>query len=255
MISSKYSFKFLSKKDIKNISNANTASIFKAEKQNKTQNVHAEAESDNKKRSFLKVAGIAGVGIVASQLLPKKAEALIMGSTPSSSVVGVKDSSNVRIDPAKEGGNLATIAGKDFATQTTFASVKTNTDKFIFDGENLKVISSGGSGGNVGVLDKTNTQISTASEEAIVYLRRIARQMESLTIVDSAQRQKVMIEAGTLPTVTTVTTVSAITNFTSGATLSNITTVNQFAGNDARYLFIDTARNAYANSIRINLTW
>ena len=37
--------------------------------------------NDEKKRNFLKVAGVAGAGIVASQLFsPKKASALIMGS-------------------------------------------------------------------------------------------------------------------------------------------------------------------------------
>lgn len=35
---------------------------------------------DPSKRDFLKVAGIAGAGLIASQLSPKKAEALILGS-------------------------------------------------------------------------------------------------------------------------------------------------------------------------------
>jgi len=58
--------------------------------------------SDRGKRNFLKVASIAGVGIVASQLSPKKAHALIMGSSPTTGIVGVKNSTNTRINPATE---------------------------------------------------------------------------------------------------------------------------------------------------------
>ncbi len=57
---------------------------------------------DTNKRSFLKVAGIAGVGLVASQLLPNKASALIMGSSPTTGVVGMKNAANARINPATE---------------------------------------------------------------------------------------------------------------------------------------------------------
>ena len=58
--------------------------------------------SDKDKRIFLKMAGIAGLSLSASLLFPKKAHALIMGSSPTTGVVGVKDSTNVRINPATE---------------------------------------------------------------------------------------------------------------------------------------------------------
>lgn len=58
--------------------------------------------NDEKKRTFLKVAGVAGAGLVASQLLPKKTSALIMGSSPTTGVVGVKNVANTRINPATE---------------------------------------------------------------------------------------------------------------------------------------------------------
>jgi hypothetical protein len=68
--------------------------------------VQAEKSADNVKdfdrRKFLKVAGMAGLGLAATTLLPKKADALILGGTPTSSVVGVKDENNVRINPATE---------------------------------------------------------------------------------------------------------------------------------------------------------
>lgn len=57
---------------------------------------------DKNKRTFLKVASVAGVGIIASQLLPEKANALIMGSSPTTGIVGVKNSSNARVNPATE---------------------------------------------------------------------------------------------------------------------------------------------------------
>lgn len=57
---------------------------------------------DKNKRTFLKVAGIAGAGIIASLLLPKKADALIMGSSPTTGVVGVKNAANTRINPATQ---------------------------------------------------------------------------------------------------------------------------------------------------------
>ena len=79
--------------------------------------VPEDAEEENGKRSFLKLAGIAGAGVAASMLLPSKAEALVFGSTPASNVVGLKNASNARIDPATEGGNLA--------------GIKTNTDPLV----------------------------------------------------------------------------------------------------------------------------
>lgn len=57
---------------------------------------------DKKKRAFLKAAGIAGAGLLASLLLPKKADALILGSSPTTGVVGVKNASNTRINPATQ---------------------------------------------------------------------------------------------------------------------------------------------------------
>lgn len=60
--------------------------------------------ADSHKRLFLKALGIGGLGIIASSILPRSADALVLGGTPSSSVVGIKNSSNVRIDPATASG-------------------------------------------------------------------------------------------------------------------------------------------------------
>ena len=78
-----------------------------------------------------------------------------------------------------------------------------------------------------------------SSDEALVLLRRMVKLMEPLATQDSAQRQRVTIDA------------------MSGVTLPTVTTVSNLAGLggvDPRFQFIDQARNAYANGIRANIT-
>jgi len=91
------------------------------------------------------------------------------------------------------------------------------------------------------VTNSSGTAINPTEEESIVLLRRIVKLLESSAVVDSANRQKVVVES--LPTLTTVTTVATLTNM---ATIGSV---------DPRYLFIDTARNAYANCIRSKLSF
>lgn len=67
---------------------------------------------DSDKRFFLKMLGGVGLGIMATTVLPKKADALVMGSTPTSSVVGLRNASNNRINPATAEGVAALIAGQ-----------------------------------------------------------------------------------------------------------------------------------------------
>jgi predicted RNA-binding protein Jag len=280
------------------------------------------SDTENKKRTFLKFAGAAGLGAAASLLVPGRAEALVFGSTPASNVVGLKDSANVRIDPAKEGGNLATVktntdplvtaGGGGFVRQDStatiaketggnLAGIKTNTDTFAASGAGgfVRQDSTGTiakeTGGNlatiatnipakgqalmaasmpvviasdqgaipvsgsfnisaVGIKDTTNTQVNPATDDAIVYLRRMVKLMESQATVDVANRQRVTVDmfpgnVATLPTYTagatlpTVTTVSAVTSVTNMVTL---------AGQNQQ-MYQDVARNTYANGIRQNL--
>lgn len=84
------------------------------------------------KRNFLKVAGVAGAGLAASLLLPKKADAFIMGSSPTTGVVGVKNSTNTRINPATE-ETVSTLA-----TQATAATLLKTSD-LTFDTGSLQV--------------------------------------------------------------------------------------------------------------------
>lgn len=66
-----------------------------------------EGATDEQKRLFLKALGGVGLGVIGVSLLPRRADALVMGGTPSTSVIGVRDSSNTRVNPAiKEGTSV-----------------------------------------------------------------------------------------------------------------------------------------------------
>lgn len=216
-----------------------------------------ETPEAQKKRMFVKLLGAAAFGLVGSLLVPRRADALVFGSTPASNVVGVKDSNNNRVNPA---------------TQESLATVVTNTGRIPANGQaamaaslpvvlasdqsNVPITGTVSLATNtaVGVTNAANTRINPATqetlallatEESTALLRRIVRQIDSLAVVDSAQRQKVTIDSITgsltLATVTTVTTVSTVTS---------VTNLAGFGGVDPRFMLIDTARNAYANGIR-----
>ncbi|MFN9304308.1 MAG: hypothetical protein ACK6DA_16250 [Candidatus Kapaibacterium sp.] len=94
----------------------------------------------------------------------------------------------------------------------------------------------------------------TDQQELTRLLNRLVKVMENQQACDSSQRQRVTIDAGTLPTVTTVGTVSTVTTVStvSSITAGTITNTQQIAGmNQEQY--INIARNAYANSIRNRL--
>lgn len=274
-----------------------------------------ESDAENKKRAFLKVAGVVGLGAAATFLGAKKAEALVFGSTPASNVVGVKDAANARINPAKEDGNLATIksntdgladagAGGYVRQDSTgtiakedgnLASVKTNTDVLVTAGAGgyVRQDSTGTiakeTGGNlatiatnipakgqaamagslpvviasdqpaipvsgsfsveaVGIKDTTGTIVNPATDDAVVYLRRMVKLMESQATVDAGNRQRITIDSlGTGTAVTTTIPVSGtVTATVSSAAISTMAGQNQ-------QMFQDVARNAYANGIRQNL--
>jgi hypothetical protein len=84
---------------------------------------HTEV-NDKSKRNFLKVAGIAGAGLIASQLAPNKAHALVMGSSPTTGVVGVKNAANTRINPAREETVSTLLKTSDLTFDTGSLQVK-----------------------------------------------------------------------------------------------------------------------------------
>jgi hypothetical protein len=217
-------------------------------------------EVDDGKRLFLKIAGAAGLGLAASSLFPNRTGAYIAGSSPTSSTVAIKNIANQKINPATE-DTVATLA-----TETTLGSVKTGTDnlagiktgtdnlaaiktstdhlanietntgKFSFDTDsNLKISATTTvSAGNVNLQDTTGVRINPASDDSLVYLRRMVKLMESQGTVDAANRQRVTIDG-------TVTT-------------SASTTITALAGQNQQ-IYQDPARTAYAVGIRNNLAF
>lgn len=75
--------------------------------------------------------------------------------------------------------------------------------------------------------------ITQNSDNSIALLKRITKLLEPIGTQDSSQRQRVAVE--------TIASMSALTS------------LNQVAGIDYRWLVIDEARNAYANGIRRNI--
>lgn len=80
---------------------------------------------DRNKRNFLKLASMVGTSVIVSQLTaPDKAHALIMGSSPTSGVVGVKNAANTRINPATEETVSSLLKPSDLTFDTGALKVK-----------------------------------------------------------------------------------------------------------------------------------
>lgn len=93
-----------------------------------------------------------------------------------------------------------------------------------------------------------DNNLSPASEESIQYLKKIVQLLTPLSVQDSAQRQRVVVEGTALVqgnggTISTVTTVSSVSN------------IAAYGGVDPRFQFTDAARLTYAQGIRRNLTF
>ena len=97
----------------------------------------------------------------------------------------------------------------------------------------------------IGATERTQQDI-LEQQEALDYLRRIARILENQATADSAQRQRIVVD--TLPSVVigsgTVTTVSTVT------TMANQTNLDGYRGYE---MFAFNARLAYNTGIRANL--
>lgn len=98
---------------------------------------------------------------------------------------------------------------------------------------------------------------SPRPNDLLAMMQRLVKVMESLQVVDSAQRQRISIDtiaAGTtLPTVTTVGTVSSITAGTI-TTVGSVTNVAAMAGMD-REQYINISRQTAALALRPRLTF
>lgn len=96
-------------------------------------------------------------------------------------------------------------------------------------------------------------------ENLISLLERLVKISESNQVVDSAQRQRITLDAitagitlPTVATVTAVTTVSTVTAVTTVSTVNTVSNITQNAGMD-REQYINIAKQTYASSIRNRL--
>lgn len=87
------------------------------------------------------------------------------------------------------------------------------------------------------LLPASDNSIQAMTDVALT-LKRIAKNMESLQVVDSQQRQRVVVE-----TVANMTTLGQCNN------------VPAMGSVDPKYMMMDLARAAYNNGIRANLTF
>ena len=103
--------------------------------------------------------------------------------------------------------------------------------------------------------------IRSDTNESIILLRRIAQLLSPIATQDSAQRQRIVVEA--MPASTTVagtvtvaqaTAASLNATVTGTVAVSSVANIAAVAGIDPRFQFIDAARTAYATGIRANLT-
>jgi hypothetical protein len=220
--------------------------------------VFEDAEINDKKRAFLKLAGVVGVGALATTLIPNKAEAFMFRSSPTTTSVGVKNSSGTQINPATE-DTLLLVRGNTSSVDTNIGTVNTNIGTI-----NSNIASIQANTANIPVKGQAtmlnSMPVTIASDQpalpisgtmtfdptarmtvdpadSLFYLRKIVKQLEPLTTVDSANRQKVYIDGSVNLTVTLATTA--------------VTTI---AGQGDQ-MFQDVARNTYANGIRNNLAF
>jgi len=124
--------------------------------------------NDQKKRNFLKVAGVVGAGIIASQLSPKKASALIMGSSPTTGVVGVKNAANARINPATE-ETVSAIASKTSDLTFDTGSLQVKVTSLPTDPLQVDVVSS-----ELPTAASTETTLETVSFGGVQFALRLA---------------------------------------------------------------------------------
>lgn len=135
LIQNQHSFKFFSKKSL------SKSTVVENKTDNQLIDEIAENVNDQDKRFFLKMLGATGLGLVATTMLPKKADALVMGGTPSTSVMGVKNASNTRINPATEETVSSLLTGQG-VTKLSIALASSGIVRTPASGKKIRVYAS-----------------------------------------------------------------------------------------------------------------
>lgn len=92
---------------------------------------------------------------------------------------------------------------------------------------------------NFNLTDVNEIQINPATEESVAILKKLLIMLAPISTQDTNQRMRITVDS-----ITGALTLAAVT------TVGTVTTMNQIAGVDARYMLMDNARNMYANSVR-----
>jgi hypothetical protein len=94
--------------------------------------------------------------------------------------------------------------------------------------------------------------VSSRSDDLLVILSRIVKLLESNATVDSAQRQRVVVDSGAITA--SIAASQTLANVTTVATVSSVTNMVSNAGMD-REQYINIAKQTYNQSIRSGLTF
>lgn len=102
---------------------------------------------------------------------------------------------------------------------------------------------------NINLMNTNGQQVNPATEDTVMYLRKLIEILQPLATQDANNRLRVAIDSGTIGTVT------SLTGFGASAALPTVTTVNQLSGVDAKYIQMDTARLLYNQHIRSRISF
>lgn len=223
-------------------------------------NINENSVVDDNRRLFLKVAGVAGLGLAASALFPSQTTAYIAGSAPTAGggSVSLKNAGGTTINPATE-ETLALVEGNTSSVDTNIGTVNTNIINIDSNITSIKANTANiPAKGQTTMLNSmpvtiasdqpalpisgtmtfdASSKMTVDPADSLFYLRKIVKQLEPLTTVDAANRQKVYIDGSATLTVTLSTTA--------------VTTI---AG-QGNQMYQDVARNTYANGVRNNLAF
>lgn len=97
--------------------------------------------------------------------------------------------------------------------------------------------------------------ISDRTDNFLALLGRIVKLLESSAVVDSAQRQRVVIDSGSITA--SIAATQTLSTVTTVGTVSTVTAANNLVANAGmdREQYINIAKQTYAESIRSRLTF